>query len=193
MIRRSVRWLGAVVALIGLWGAAVPFVGPLFGFPMPAGGHVAPFTWSASHVELHLLPGLGAMVGGLLLLAARRRGFAIVGSALAVLGGAWFVLAPSASRAWLPAGGMGTATGGMSGPAGMAGMGASHPSVVLQVITPLGYHYLTGVLIVCLASVAYGVLVSVAGRIDLRERAPDPVAARPARGPAADRERLSAR
>lgn len=50
-------------------GALVPFVGPTFGYGM---GGTAAWTWSESHLTLHLLPGIAAALGGALLVRGRR-------------------------------------------------------------------------------------------------------------------------
>lgn len=145
MRRTIARTLGLPLVLLGAWGAIVPFVGPSFGYPMPPGSHIPAWQWSTSHLELHLLPGIAAIVGGLLLLGGIGRGIAYLGALIAILAGSWFVLGPVFSPAILGSGGMG---GGMM----------ATPSTLMKVVTPLGYHYGTGLLIAVLAASALGLL-----------------------------------
>lgn len=148
---RGLRSIGVVLILLGTWAAIVPFTGPAFGYPMPAGSHTGAWIWSASHLELHLLPGIATILGGMLLLLSRHRQVAAAGATLAVLGGAWQALGPVFSPAFSSSGG------------GMAmGMGM-HPSTFMTVVTPLGYHYGTGVVEVLLAAVALGWLAASRG------------------------------
>lgn len=78
---------GLLLILLGLWGAAVPFVGPSFDFSYSLGQE-----WSAGRGWLQVLPGAVAAIGGLLLLVSRNRATAMLGGWLAVLAGAWFVV-----------------------------------------------------------------------------------------------------
>jgi hypothetical protein len=64
---------GFLVILLGLWGALVPFVGPAFDFAYnPALGS----GWSAARGWLEVLPGVVAVIGGL----------------ISVIAGGWFVV-----------------------------------------------------------------------------------------------------
>lgn len=136
-----VRAVGIAVVLVGAWGALIPFVGPLFGYRM---GNVTAWTWSESHATLHLVPGVVALVGGVLMLGAARRR-ARLGALLALLGGAWFILGPTFHPAW-------------ASENGMMMMGGS---VWSGIASSLGYHYGTGVVIGALGAYALGVLASV--------------------------------
>jgi len=80
---------GLLVALLGLWGALVPFVGPAFDFAYnPEQGA----AWSAARGWLEVLPGVVAVVGGVLLVRSRNRATAMLGGWLSVIAGAWFVV-----------------------------------------------------------------------------------------------------
>lgn len=137
----TLRTLGIFIALVGIWGALVPYVGPLFGYPMPPGGAtVSAWEWTASHWQLHLVPGLIAIVGGLLMTARR----AIPGSLLALIGGAWFIVGNDFADVW-QSGGM----GGMGG--------AANVSEWMTVATVLGYHDGTGLALVIPAAIALGI------------------------------------
>jgi len=99
--QRQLLLIGVIVLILGIWGALVPFVGPTFGYGM---GGTAAWTWSESHVTLHLLPGLAAIAGAVLLLRGRSVA-QYLGATLAMAGGIWFVIAPTLhpsgpGRAW---------------------------------------------------------------------------------------------
>jgi hypothetical protein len=80
---------GFLLILLGIWGALIPFVGPLFDF---AWGTDQAWMWLASRGWLEVLPGVATVVGGLLLLASRNRATAMLGGWITVLAGAWFVV-----------------------------------------------------------------------------------------------------
>lgn len=148
---------GVVVGLLGLWGALVPFVGPTFGYGM---GGTPAWTWSESHLTLHLAPGVVALLGGLMLLRGRRAG-QVLGGMLGVVGGAWFVIAPTLHPLW--------AAPTMSG---MDGMG---DSALSEALSGLGYHYGTGALIAVFAAYALGNVGAARGRgADARTEASGP-------------------
>lgn len=80
---------GFLVVLLGLWGALVPFVGPAFDFAYNA---EQGSPWSAARGWLEVLPGVVAVIGGLMLLRSRNRATAMLGGWLSVIAGAWFVI-----------------------------------------------------------------------------------------------------
>lgn len=162
MSRSSVlKTIGAVIVLVGLWEAVVPYVGPTFGYPMPPGSEQPAWDWSASHTQRHLVPGIVAVIGGALLWA-RARVAVLAGSWLSLAAGIWFIVSPFVPRAWLDSGGGGT----------------PDASIVMQIITPLGYHYVPGIVVVGSAALVLGALL-----IDRRQL--EPVAAA---GPTSRRE-----
>ena len=136
------RGLGIAVLFLGAWAAIVPYIGPLFGYPEPAGANVPAWQWTAAHWQLHLAPGVVVVIGALLMLAARRTGSLGLGSLLALAGGAWLVLGPVFDALWMPL----NAGGAVTTPTTAA------VSRWMQVLTPLGYHYGTGLLIAVLAT-----------------------------------------
>ena len=80
---------GFLIVLLGLWGALIPFVGPLFDFAYnPAQGS----AWSAARGWLEVLPGAVAVIGGLVLVRSGNRASAMLGGWLSVVAGAWFVV-----------------------------------------------------------------------------------------------------
>ncbi|MFI5539323.1 hypothetical protein ACIA5H_23340 [Nocardia sp. NPDC051900] len=82
---------GLAVLLLGLWGALIPFIGPYFGFAFTPDD---PWVWTAPRGWLQVLPGVAAIIGGLLMLASRNRLVASFGAWLAAAAGLWFVIGP---------------------------------------------------------------------------------------------------
>ncbi|MET0475595.1 MAG: hypothetical protein ABW001_13275 [Mycobacterium sp.] len=78
---------GLLLVLLGAWGALVPFLGPAFDFAYDQGA-----AWSAARGWLEVLPGIVAVVGGLLLVRSQNRATAMLGGWLSVIAGAWFVI-----------------------------------------------------------------------------------------------------
>jgi hypothetical protein len=107
-IRRSHGVLGGLLlALLGIWGALIPFIGPYFHYAYTPD---KAWTYNTGRLWLEILPGAAALLGGLLLIAANSRHVALFGALLGILSGAWFalgnVLAPlwtTANPAGLPA------------------------------------------------------------------------------------------
>jgi hypothetical protein len=147
---------GAIIALLGAWGALIPFIGPSFGYSI---GPDDAWNWTDGRLWLSLLPGAVAVLGGLMLMLSARRPTASFGALLGVLAGAWFVVGPTVSQLWND---------------GVSQAGTVHGSDTLQVFELLGYFLALGVLIVYFAAAALGRL-SVRGvrDIELEERAAD--------------------
>lgn len=128
---------GFLLILLGLWGAFIPFVGPYFDFAYTPD---SPWTWTLGRGWLEVLPGVVAVIGGLLLLVSRNRATAMLGGWLAVAAGAWFVV----GRA-------------LAAPLALGNVGS--PVAVTEgkrVVVELAYFSGLGALIVFLAAVAVG-------------------------------------
>ena len=80
---------GVALRLLGLWGGLAPFVGPYFHF-----GYTPDKAWAYTSGRLYFsaVPGGAALLGGLMVAVTRNRVVGVIGGALAVLGGLWFVL-----------------------------------------------------------------------------------------------------
>jgi hypothetical protein len=78
---------GFLLILLGVWGAAVPFIGPHYDFAFSPGR-----DWSTARGWLEVLPGAATALGGLFLLLSRNRAAAMLGGWLGVIAGAWFVV-----------------------------------------------------------------------------------------------------
>ncbi|WP_236566678.1 hypothetical protein [Nocardia sp. CY41] len=83
---------GLAVLLLGLWGALIPFIGPYFDFAFTPDD---PWVWTSARGWLQVLPGVAAIIGGLLMLASRNRLVASFGAWLAAAAGLWFVIGPT--------------------------------------------------------------------------------------------------
>lgn len=128
---------GFLLILLGLWGALIPFIGPYFDFSFTPS---QVWTWTSARGWLEVLPGAVTLAGGFLLLTSGNRATAILGSWLAVAGGAWFVI----GRA-------------LAGPLGLGDAGAPVADTeTKRVWLELTYFYGLGALIVFLGALALG-------------------------------------
>ncbi|CAN3128697.1 hypothetical protein ACNUDN_12290 [Mycobacterium sp. smrl_JER01] len=128
---------GLLIVALGVWGALAPFIGPLFDFAFTPD---RPWAWTAGRGWLEVLPGLVAVLGGLMLFASRNRATAMLGGWLAVAAGAWFVV----GRA-------------VAGPLGLGDVGQpAATNETKQVWLELTYFSGLGALIIFLAALAVG-------------------------------------
>ncbi len=133
---------GILIIVLGLWGALIPFIGPYFHY---AFGSYNTWHYTTNRLWLNIVPGVVAVIGGLMLLNSSRRSSGLLGGWLAVAAGAWFAIGPAVSLWWHPAGNpIGAPTGGH----------------VRQAVEQLGYFYALGVAITLLAAFAMGRFVS---------------------------------
>src|SRR2546430_17601804 len=98
---RIARSTGAVsglsIALLGLWGALIPFVGPYFDYSF---GVNSSWHYTTDRLWLNIVPGALAVVAGVLLFIAATRVAGVLGGWLAVVAGTWFVVGPAVSLTW---------------------------------------------------------------------------------------------
>ncbi|MGD9621963.1 MAG: hypothetical protein AB7G47_18835 [Mycolicibacterium sp.] len=128
---------GFLIMVLGLWGALVPFVGPYFDFAFSPD---RPWVWTAGRGWLEVLPGVVAVLGGLMMVVSRNRATAMFGTWIAVLAGAWFV--------------MGRA---LAGPLGLGDVGTPVAVTgVKQSWLELSFFYGPGALIVFFGALALG-------------------------------------
>jgi hypothetical protein len=132
---------GLLIVVLGAWGAIVPFIGPSFNLTV---GPDATFHMTSGRLWLSLVPGVVAIVGGLLLLFSAHRAQAILGAQLALAAGAWFVIGPVLSQLWS------TAPGAL----GQAGFAAGDEG--RRVLEATAYFYGVGVAITAFAGLALG-------------------------------------
>jgi len=129
---------GLLIALLGVWGALIPFVGPYFDYSF---GVNSTWHYTTDRLLLCILPGAAAIVGGALMIKAASRAAGAFGGWLAVLAGGWFVIGPVLSRTWEHG----------AGPIGVPLFGTARQAAEL-----IGYFYGLGALIIALAAFAVG-------------------------------------
>jgi hypothetical protein len=136
--RSTGTFSGLVIAILGVWGALIPFVGPYFDYSF---GVNSAWHYTTDRLWLCILPGALALLAGLILLAARTRTAGAFGGWLAIVAGAWFVIGPAVSLTW-EAG---------PGPIGSPLFGSAR-----QMAELIGYFYGLGALIVAFGAFAAG-------------------------------------
>lgn len=156
-MRLTTRSIGFLLMLLGAWAGIVAYVGPKFDFPFPAGSDVSAWHWTSMAWQLSLLPGIGAVVGGAILLGALGlvRGAPAMGALIALASGTWLVVGEEFSRLW------------RSPPADGTG------SDWMVIATNLGYHEGVGLAIAALAAFALGLLALLPERQVVRRPAAD--------------------
>jgi hypothetical protein len=132
---------GLLIAVLGAWGAIVPFIGPSFNLTI---GPDATFHMTDGRLWLSLIPGVVAVVGGLLVLLSANRASAILGAQLALAAGVWFVIGPVISQLWSDA----------PGALGQAGFAAGNES--RRVLEAIAYFFGVGAAIIAFAGIALG-------------------------------------
>jgi hypothetical protein len=125
---------GLLVALLGIWGGIIPFVGPYFNYAYTPD---KAWTYTTGRLELEILPGAGALLGGLLIMAARSRQVALFGALLAIASGAWFALGNVFAPLWT-----------VAGPAG----GPASTGTVMRAVEQVGFFVGLGIAIVLIAA-----------------------------------------
>ena len=163
---------GVLLVLLGAWGGLIAFVGPYFHYAYTPD---SAWSYTPGRLWLEILPGAGAVAGGVITLASASRPVAMFGAWLAAISGAWFALGTVIGHAWAGSGlSAGTPAGG----------------TLTRAVEQIGFFTGLGVAIVFLAALALGRL-SVVGvregaipgtrpprRFTLRRRAaPEPEAA----------------
>ena len=145
-VRRSRGALGGLlVALFGIWGGLIPFIGPYFHY---ASTPDAAWTYNTGRLWLEILPGGLALLGGVIMLIAATRHSALFGAVLGMVAGAWFALGNVFAPLWTtanPAGIPASATTGM------------------RVAEQIGFFTGLGIALVLVAAAAAGRLTAVPG------------------------------
>jgi len=129
---------GVLLVLLGIWGGLIPFVGPYVHYAYTPD---RAWTYNSGRFWLEILPAVGLVLGGLIVLLSRLRPAALLGASLAALSGCWFAVGSALAPLWtsnLPA--QGKPTGGP----------------VAQAVEQIGFFTGLGVVAVCVASIALG-------------------------------------
>lgn len=146
-IPRSRGLLGGFgLALLGLWGALIPFVGPYFHYAF-----VDHRTWDFTYgrLWLEILPGAVAFLAGIELMRSANRPSALLASAAGILAGGWLLVGPTLSMLWNH---------------GHSQAGRPLGSSTLRAVEQLGYFNALGALILLLGASALGRLTVVSRR-----------------------------
>lgn len=134
---------GFLLLLLGAWGGLIAFIGPYFHYAYTPD---TTWTYTTGRLWLDILPGAAVFLGGLIVLLTAARHVAMFGALLAAAGGAWFALGQLLSPLWnnhVPLGGAPAATG-----------------TTMRIAEQLGFSYGLGVVIVFLAGIALGRMLS---------------------------------
>jgi hypothetical protein len=141
---RPARSTGAVggmpIALLGVWGALIPFIGPYFDYSF---GVNATWHYTSDRLWLSILPGAAAFIAGLVIAAGPLLSLRKLAARLALIAGVWFVVGPPLSMLWER----------HAGP-----IGAPLFSATRQGLELLGCFYGLGAVIVALAAYLTGQL-----------------------------------
>ena len=145
-IRRSHGVLGGfLLALLGIWGALIPFIGPYFHYAYTPD---KAWTYNTGRLWLEILPGAAALLGGLMLIVARGRHTALFGAFLGILSGAWFALGNVFAPLWTTA--------------NAAGVPAS-TTTLMRTVEQVGFFTGLGVAMVLVAAAVAGRITAVPG------------------------------
>src|SRR4029077_19711963 len=139
---------GLLLALLGLWGALIPLVGPYFHYAYTPD---SAWTLTTGRVWLEIVPGVATFLGGIILLVSASRPLAMFGAELAAAAGAWFALGMVIIPLWPAA-----STLDPGSPAGT--------TTALRAPEHLGFYTGLGVVIVFVAALALGRLTVVGVR-----------------------------
>lgn len=136
MPRRRGAASGLLIVLAGAWAALIPFIGHYLDFVV---GSDKAWDMSQGRFWLSLLPGVVAVVGGLMLMRSGNRATASLGAQLAIAAGVWLVIGRELSQLWTSTWSE-PPTGGTD----------------KQALELLLYFYGVGALIATLAGIAFG-------------------------------------
>jgi hypothetical protein len=135
---------GLLLALLGLWGALIPFIGPYFHYAYTPD---TTWTYNTARLWLEILPGAATFLSGILLIATAGRILGIFSTLLGAAAGAWFALGTVFSPVWnhsVPLGGTPTAA-----------------TTTMRVAEQIGFFTGLGIVIVFFAALALGRFLSV--------------------------------
>lgn len=87
--RRRGGLCGVLLILVGAWGALIPFIGPYLKFAYTPD---TALHYTAGRLYLSVVPGVIAVLTGLLVLATRSRAVGVLSGLIAAVAGAWFIV-----------------------------------------------------------------------------------------------------
>lgn len=154
-IRRSHGILsGVLLALLGIWGGLIPFVGPYFHYAYTPD---TAWTYNTGRLWLEILPGAAALLGGIVLMIAGSRHLALSGAFLGIVSGAWFAVGNTLAPLWTTA-----------APAGVP----ASTTTLMRAMEEIGFFTGLGVVMVLVAAVAAGRVATVPGVTPVTPAAP---------------------
>jgi hypothetical protein len=147
---------GFLLALLGIWGAIIPFIGPYFHYAFTPD---ASWTYTTARLWLEILPGAAVFVGGVLLIIATGRHIALFGALLAALAGGWFALGTVLSPLW--------STGGVT----LGGTPVAS-TTLMRIMEQVGFFTGLGAVVIFLAAAAIGRISAVPAGLKQVEAVP---------------------
>lgn len=88
---------GVLLIILGAWAAIIPFVGPLFSYAYTPNES---WDWTAPRGWLEVLPGVVALLAGIVLLVSTNRVTASVAGWLGIAAGGWLIIGRDVAE-WL--------------------------------------------------------------------------------------------
>ncbi len=162
---------GVLLALLGIWGGAIAFVGPYFHYAYTPD---QAWTYSTGRLWLEILPGAAALLGGLLLIIAGTRHLALFGAFLGIVSGAWFTIGNIVAPLWTTA-----------APAGVP----ASTTTLMRVVEEIGFFTGLGAAMILVAAFAAGRVTAVPGVLRTEPVTPlAPLAPAPSRASLRDEE-----
>ncbi|HEU5419455.1 MAG TPA: hypothetical protein VFV41_17325 [Streptosporangiaceae bacterium] len=152
--RRRGGLCGLLLVLLGAWAALGPFIGPYFNF---AYAPDSAWHYSDGRLYLSIVPGVAALLGGLIVLATRSRAAGTFGGLLAAAGGAWLIVGDGLVRAV-------TQLSSLSPGAPLAHSAGGLSTATWQFLEQLGLFTGIGILIVFFAALVIGRFSMVSAR-----------------------------
>jgi hypothetical protein len=138
------RGSGALLVLLGAWGALVPFVGPYFNYAYTPD---KAWAYTSGRLVLSVLPGAAVFLGGVLVLVSE--GAAAIGGFFAAVGGAWFVVGAEIMAVAVP--------GGSYRPGSpVVSSGSPFAPATMRLLEHVGFYSGLGIVIVFLGALALG-------------------------------------
>src|SRR6185437_666657 len=134
---------GVLLALLGVWGGLIAFVGPYFHYAYTP-DHA--WTYTTGRLWLEILPGAAALLGGLVLIVANTRHTALFGAFLGIVSGAWFTLGNVVAPLWTTA-----------APAGVP----ASTTTLMRVVEQIGFFTGLGAAMILVAAFAAGRITAV--------------------------------
>jgi hypothetical protein len=138
---------GALLILLGAWGALIPFIGPYFHYAYTPD---KTWTYNTGRLWLEILPGGAAFLGGLLLIGTGGRHTKLLGATLGIVAGAWFAVGNVLAPLWTN-----------PNPAGVP----AGTTTLMRAMEEIGFFTGLGVAIVLVAALAAGRLTAVPGLV----------------------------